>query len=90
MTQIIIYTTSWCGYCHAAKNLLEQKKLPYEEISVDNDPDFRNRMYKLSGRTTVPQVFINGESVGGFQELSLLVESENYPLEVDRNTHPET
>ncbi len=73
MPEIKMYTTVWCGYCRAAKQLLERQSLSYEEISVDDDPDFRRRMQELSGRHTVPQIFIDGESVGGYQELARLI-----------------
>ena len=68
-----MYTTAWCGYCRAAKRLLEREELAYEEVSVDDDPHFRQRMYELSGRTTVPQIIIDGESIGGYQELARLL-----------------
>jgi glutaredoxin 3 len=77
MSEITMYTTAWCGYCRAAKQLLERESLSYEEISVDDDPDFRQRMQDLSGRHTVPQIFIDGESIGGYQELARLIADGN-------------
>jgi glutaredoxin 3 len=73
MSEIRMYTTAWCGYCLAAKQLFERESLSYEEISVDDDPDFRQRMQDLSGRHTVPQIFIDGEAIGGYQELARLI-----------------
>ena len=78
-----MYTTAWCGYCQAAKQLLEREELVYGEISVDDDPHFRQRMQELSGRTTVPQVVIDGESIGGFQELARLVASGGLGRDAD-------
>ena len=75
MPEITIYTTAWCGYCRAATALLDREQLDYEEVSVDDDPHFRQRMLDLSGRSTVPQLVIDGEPIGGFQELSRLVAS---------------
>ena len=64
-----MYSTTWCGYCIRAKVLLEQRGLEYEEILMDDDPDFRQRMLELTGRWTVPQIFIDGKSIGGYTEL---------------------
>ena len=70
MTKIEIYTTPTCPYCFAAKRLLDKKKLAYEEIDVSRDPNKRGEMVKRSnGGRTVPQIFINGSSIGGSDEL---------------------
>lgn len=68
-----MYTTAWCGYCRAAKLLLERSGLDYDEVPVDDDPNFRQRMIEISGRHTVPQIFIDGASIGGYQELTALI-----------------
>ena len=64
-----MYTTAWCGYCVRAKALLDSKGLPYEEIQLDEDPQFRARLVELTGGWTVPQILIDGEPVGGYTEL---------------------
>jgi len=64
-----MYTTRWCGYCVRAKALLDSKRIPYEEISLDDDPGFRQKVFDLSGRWTVPQILIDGEPIGGYTEL---------------------
>lgn len=69
MARIQIYTTRWCGYCVRAKTLLEGKGIPYEEIAVDDDPAFRQRLLDLTGGWTVPQILIDGEPIGGYTEL---------------------
>lgn len=71
--EIIIYSTRVCPYCVAAKNLLNSKNLDFEEIMVDQDPGQRAIMMEKSGRTSVPQIFINGTHVGGFDDLSATV-----------------
>jgi len=71
--EIIIYSTNFCPYCVAAKNLLKSKQLEYTEIRVDKNLEQRNLMMKKSGRTSVPQIFINGTHVGGFDDLNALV-----------------
>jgi glutaredoxin 3 len=76
MAQIQMYTTRWCGYCVRAKALLEQRGIPYEEISLDDDPNFRETIFELTGRWTVPQILIDGEPIGGYVELWRLDKSE--------------
>ena len=69
MTGIRMYTTRWCGYCVRAKALLDSKGLEYEEIQVDEQPDFRARLHELTGGWTVPQILIDGKPIGGYTEL---------------------
>jgi glutaredoxin 3 len=73
MTRILLYTTKYCGFCRAARNLLNSKGLEFEEIDVGFDPDRRAEMVQLAGGApTVPQIFIHGRHVGGHQELAAL------------------
>lgn len=73
MPQIVIYTTATCPYCRAAKHLLDFKKVAYQEIPVDGDPAKRAEMSRLAeGRTTVPQIFIDGRPIGGCDDLHAL------------------
>ncbi|MCJ7462382.1 glutaredoxin 3 [Candidatus Palibaumannia cicadellinicola] len=69
MAKIEIYTKFSCPYCHRAKALLTSKQLPFQEIKIDGKFDLREEMIKRSGRTTVPQIFINSEHIGGFDDL---------------------
>ena len=70
MVSVELYSTAACPYCVAAKNLLKQKGYDYEEIRVDTDPARREEMLSRSGgRRSVPQIFVNGIHVGGFDEL---------------------
>ncbi len=69
MARIQMYTTQWCGYCVRAKALLESKHLDYEEIFLDDDPAFRQTVFDLSGQWTVPLILIDGEPIGGYEEL---------------------
>jgi glutaredoxin 3 len=64
-----MYTTRWCGYCSRAKSLLDGKGIEYDEISLDDDPKFRQRVFDLTGGWTVPQILIDGRPIGGFTEL---------------------
>jgi glutaredoxin 3 len=72
MQKIVIYTTATCPSCIGAKKLLDRKKLKYSEIAVDKDPAKREEMIELSGRRSVPQIFINDKPIGGFDDLSAL------------------
>lgn len=72
MARVEIYTSAICGYCVAAKNLLRQKGMDYEEIRVDLDPAQRETMVQRAQRTTVPQIFIDGQHIGGFDDLAAL------------------
>ena len=64
-----MYTTTWCGYCVRAKVLLEDKGIEYEEINLDDDPQFRQKLLDLTGGWTVPQILIDGKPIGGYTEL---------------------
>lgn len=69
MARITMYSTDWCGYCERAKVLLEQRGIPYLEVSLDQEPNFRRRLFELTGGTTVPQIVIDGKPIGGYLEL---------------------
>lgn len=67
-----MYTTRICGYCIAAKRLLERKGVAFEEVSAEGRADLRGWLVTATGRTTVPQIFINGVSVGGYDDIAAL------------------
>ena len=69
MARIQMYTTRWCAYCVRAKALLAAKEIDFEEISLDDDPGFRQRLFELTGGRTVPQILLDGEPIGGYTEL---------------------
>jgi glutaredoxin 3 len=75
MAKIEIYTTPFCGYCARAKGLLDSKGAAYEEVDVMEDAAKRSEMRERSKRTTVPQIFINGQHIGGSDELAALERS---------------
>lgn len=75
MQKVVIYTTLGCPYCVDAKELLNKKGVKYEEIQVDKDATKLAEMVKLSNRRSVPQIFINNKSIGGFDDLSKLATS---------------
>ncbi len=72
MAKVIVYTTEYCPYCVRAKNLLRHKGVAFEEIDVSDDDALREQVVTESGRRTVPQIFIDGKPIGGFDELNAL------------------
>ena len=72
MAKIEIYTTPFCGYCARAKGLLDSKGAAYDEMDVMMDDKKRTEMRERSRRTTVPQSFINGQHIGGSDDLAAL------------------
>jgi glutaredoxin 3 len=73
MARIILYTTDFCSYCRAAKQLLLRKGLDFEEVDVGADHELRIQMVRRAGgRRTVPQIFIDDHPIGGYLELAQL------------------
>ena len=73
MKTVTMYTTSLCGFCHAAKRLLNSKNVTIEEINVGRDPALRQEMMtRANGGRTVPQIFIGDTHVGGCDDLFAL------------------
>ncbi|PID46099.1 MAG: glutaredoxin 3 [Proteobacteria bacterium] len=70
--KVVIYTTRFCPFCIRARRLLKKKGIDYEEIGVANDPALWQKMQILSGRNTVPQIFINDQPIGGFDDMARL------------------
>ncbi|TDI12278.1 MAG: thioredoxin-disulfide reductase [Acidobacteria bacterium] len=72
MAQVEFYTREWCGFCTQAKALLDHKGVEYREIDVTRDLALQQEVMERSGRRTLPQIFIAGQSIGGWDELSAL------------------
>ncbi len=75
MKPVKIYTTTYCGYCVRAKDLLTRKGVKYEELDVTGDDTMRSKLVEMSGQRTVPQIWIGDTHVGGYTDLARL-ESE--------------
>jgi glutaredoxin 3 len=76
MAEIELYTTRWCPYCTRARMLLRRKGVAFVDIDVDEPPGRRAEMIRRAGgRTSVPQIFIDGEHIGGSDELAALDEA---------------
>jgi glutaredoxin 3 len=73
VAKVEVYTTTFCPYCVRAKSLLKSKGVPFTEIDVTDDAALRQKMVELAGgRRTVPEIFINGKIVGGYDDLKAL------------------
>ena len=69
---IKIYTSNWCSYCVAAKNFFDEHNIKYEEINIENENISRKDLQEISGGYTIPQIFINGKCIGGYDQLMKL------------------
>ena len=69
---VIVYSADWCPFCTRAKALLNSREIPFEEINVDRVPGFREKLVEMTGRMTVPQIMVDGEPIGGFDDIAAL------------------
>jgi len=67
--RVTVYTTEPCGFCRTAKALLAKRNIPYEEINLAKSPEGRAELVERTGMMTFPQVIIDGQPIGGYQEL---------------------
>jgi glutaredoxin 3 len=72
VARVEVYTTPSCPFCVLAKRLLQARGIPFDEIDVGADAALRVELVRRTGRRTVPQIFIDGDSIGGFEELAAL------------------
>jgi glutaredoxin 3 len=82
-----MYSSPFCGYCAAAKRLLESKGIEYDEIDILFSPDKRSEMIERSGRNTVPQIFIGDTHVGGYDDLNALEQQGQLDKLLESATH---
>ncbi len=73
--KIVMYESSWCGYCRAAKRLLASKGWEYESRGVDGNAELRQAMTAKTGKTSVPQIFFGDRHIGGYDDIAALEES---------------
>lgn len=72
MSQVVVYSSDYCPYCMRAKQLLQSKKVAFDEIVVDGKPQVRAEMAQKAGRTSVPQIWIGTQHIGGCDDLFAL------------------
>ena len=70
--EVVVYGTSTCGYCGAARMLLTKKRIRFRDLLLDKDPELRREMQDKSGSTSVPQIFIGDRHIGGYDDLAQL------------------
>jgi glutaredoxin 3 len=75
MKRVVMYTTDFCPYCSSAKALLQKRGVAFEEINLARDPDGRQQLVQQTGMATFPQIVIDGQPLGGFQELAAAAKS---------------
>jgi len=80
MNTVTVLTSPTCSYCHAAKSLLKQQGVEYQEIDLVKEAEQGQQLLIKSGQRTVPQIFINDQPIGGFTELSQLVSNNKLDL----------
>ena len=73
--KVVVYSKAQCPYCKMAKELLQSRNIAFEEIRVDLDNSKLEEMLRLSNKRTVPQIFINDKSIGGYDDLAALVKA---------------
>jgi glutaredoxin 3 len=72
MTPVTVYSTTWCPWCDRAKALLKTRGIAYDDVNIETQPDFRQKLVELTGGYTVPQIMIGDTPIGGFQQLRAL------------------
>jgi len=70
--KVKMYTTRFCPYCVRARSLLASKNVDFIDVAVDSEPDLRREMVDLSGRYTVPQIWIGSKHIGGYDDIAML------------------
>ena len=66
---VVVYTTQYCPYCRSAKEFLASKNVAFHEVDVSEDDAMREKLVKMSGQETVPQIFADGKAIGGYEDL---------------------
>jgi len=84
MNAVTVLTSPTCSYCHAAKSLLQQQGVDYQEVDLLEGGEQAQRLLIQSGQRTVPQIFINNNPIGGFTELSQLIANNEFDLTQSR------
>ena len=85
MAKVMMYSTRVCPYCRMAERLLEKKGVQAEKVMVDENPARRDEMVRLTGRTSVPQIFIDETHVGGYMELAELEHAGRLDMLLDKS-----
>ncbi|PZR17408.1 MAG: glutaredoxin 3 [Archangium gephyra] len=84
MKEVIVYTKDACPYCRMAERFLEEKQIPFKNIDVTDDQAMRDQIEALSGQRTVPQIFVGGESIGGYSDMMKLHQKGEFEPKLGR------
>lgn len=84
VSEVVMYTKPFCGFCAAAKALFKKKDISYTEINIGGNATLREEMIARSGRSTVPQIFINDEHIGGYDDMAALEEAGEFDSRLGR------
>ena len=76
--RVVVYTTDWCPYCRRAEELLGELAVAFDDIDVTDDDERRRWLVDTTGRRTVPQIFLDGAAIGGYDDLAALVRSGEF------------
>lgn len=90
MSKIEIYTKNWCPFCHRAKALLDEKGFDYVEYDVTDDRELEAEMQVRTHRTSVPQIYINDDHIGGSDELFEIDRKDRWSSYFTNNEHAPT
>ena len=78
MRKITVYTKQLCGFCTRATRVLAEAGYAFEEIAADSNPALRAELLQRSGQSTLPQIFVGDESVGGYRELTIMLSNGRF------------
>ena len=85
MRKITVYTRQLCGFCTRATQVLAEAGYAFEEIAADGNPALRAELLKRSGQSTLPQIFVGDESMGGYRELTLMLSNGRFAQMLERD-----
>ena len=85
MRTITVYTRQFCGFCIKATRVLAEAGYAFEEIAADSNPALRAELLQRSGQSTLPQIFVGDESVGGYRELTIMLSNGRFKQLLERD-----
>ena len=80
MTHVIVYSTTWCPWCDRAKALLDARGIAYDDVNIETQPDFRQKLVDLTGGYTVPQIVVGEKPIGGFASCARSTRAASLPI----------
>lgn len=90
MKEVVVYTTTYCPYCRQAERFLEANQVPFKNIDVTSDDELRAKLVEMTGRRTVPQIFIGGVPIGGYSDMMELHQKGRLLPDITETSHSGT